>query len=119
MQKRLRQKPPLQQHPQPPTKEAEPTAPAPSSNDDKPAPEVLDLLDELDELDDGLDQWGPKPSDGQKEFHPIPQELQDSKQDEVDAKANSSIFETVESVIPEFSGCCQWAGSSGASYPCP
>jgi len=78
----------------PPTsdKEAEPTAPAPSSNDDKPAPEVLDLLDELDELDDGLDQWGPKPSDGQKEFHPIPQELQDSKQDEVDAKANSSIL---------------------------
>jgi poly-gamma-glutamate capsule biosynthesis protein CapA/YwtB (metallophosphatase superfamily) len=75
-----------------PAKEAEPTAPAPSSNDDEPAPEVLDLLEELEELDDGLDQWGPKPSDGQQEFRPIPQELQDSKQEEVDARANPGIL---------------------------
>jgi poly-gamma-glutamate synthesis protein (capsule biosynthesis protein) len=75
-----------------PEKEAEPAIPAPSANDDEPTPEVLDLLEKLNELDEELDQWGPKPSGGQQEFRPIPQELQDSKQEEVDAKANPGIL---------------------------
>jgi hypothetical protein len=65
------------------------------------APPPLEGLDLREKLDDNLLQWGPKPSDGQREFHPIPQKLQDSKGDEVDAQLPASLRRQLPAANPD------------------
>ena len=62
-------------------------------DDDKPAPEVLDLMEQIDE---NLLEWGPKPSDGQRDFKPIPQDLQDANGNEVDALLQPGLLRQLQ-----------------------
>lgn len=77
----------------PPEKESEPENSAPHSADDKPTPAVVDMLQQLE---DDLPQWGPKPSDGQQEFQPVPQQLRDAEQNQGDVQTSPGLLRLMQ-----------------------
>lgn len=72
---------------------ATPQPSTPATDEAKPLPETLDLMDQLEE---NLLEWGPKPSDGQQEFQPIPQNLRESKEEEVDAHLSPGLLRLLQ-----------------------
>jgi poly-gamma-glutamate synthesis protein (capsule biosynthesis protein) len=76
----------------PAEQDTEPSEVTPQHQNDKPIPKELDLMEQIEDLN----QWGPKPSDGQQEFQPIPQNLRDSQKEDIDAQVSPGLRQLLQ-----------------------
>lgn len=95
----------------------------------EPGPVELDLLEELNQLNDKLPEWGPKPSQGQQKFKPIPQNRPEN-QEEMDALLQPNLLRRLQQPQQNLQGTAVpateaapvrsqpiWRENSGAETP--